>query len=309
MRCFALYVIEAINITMRYKGLDEMALKPLSFSIKSGEIFGIIGHNGSGKSTLLKILSTMLVQTSGDLFVLGKNVKSNGHFVRENIGVFIEPERALYWRLTGYENLQRIACLRKIPKNDFSLQAEIILGTLGLYEDRNKLLYTYSKGMKVKLHIAAAFLGEPSVVLLDEPTAGLDHSSKLQLLSFIKSYADKGNTIIICSHDLTDIKHLCNRILLLQKGEKIALGQYEELMRNIPGEGSIKIKSLQADKIAEWAAERLKPLKIIFLDDSVNILTENLMGNIEIIRNELVFEYSSITYREKELSDIFLYRS
>lgn len=301
-------VIEAIDIEMRYKDQVEVALRPMSFSVESGEILGLIGHNGSGKSTLLKILATILIQTSGDLFVLGQNSKKNGHYVRENLGVFIEPERALYWRLTGYENLQRIACLRKVPKESFLSQSDEILKKLSLYEDRNKLLFAYSKGMKVKLHIAAAFLGDPRIVLLDEPTAGLDHGSKKQLLSLVKGYAEKGNTVIICSHDLVDMQHLCNRVLLLHKGEKIALGNPEELMRNLPGEGSIQIKSLQAEEIVKWATNCLGPLKIHYIEDCVTILTEHLLEDIQIIRNDLPFEYNSITYREKELSDIFLYR-
>ncbi|MDD4296134.1 MAG: ABC transporter ATP-binding protein [Ruminiclostridium sp.] len=304
-----MYAIKAIDIEMRYKGQVEKAIQPLSFCVEPGEILGLIGHNGSGKSTLLKMLATILIQTSGELFVLGQNSKENGHYIRENLGVFIEPERALYWRLTGYENLQRIACLRKVPKKLFLSQSEKILTSLSLYEDRNKLLLAYSKGMKVKLHIAAAFLGEPRIVLLDEPTAGLDHKSKMQFLSLVREYAEKGNTVVICSHDLVDMQHLCNRVLLLHMGEKIALGQPADLMRNFPGEGSILIKSLHTEEIAKWAKECLKPLKVHFKEDCVTVLTEHLIEDILTIRNELRFDYNSISYREKELSDILVYCS
>lgn len=302
-------VIEAINIEMRYKGQAEPALKPVSFSVGSGEVLGLIGQNGSGKSTLLKILATILVQTSGELFVLGRNSRENGHYIRENTGVFFEPERALYWRLTGFENLQRIAGLRRIPEESFLKQSEKILRKLDLYDDRNKFLYTYSKGMKVKLHIAAAFLGEPKIILLDEPTAGLDYRTRYQVLSLVKEYVQKGNTVVICSHDLSDIRHLCHRVFLLRKGEKIAYGSPDELIRSMPGEGIIQIKSPRHEEIAKWAGDYLHPLKIHCEDDCVSILTEHLLEDMQAVRSNMPFEYSSITYREKELSDMFLYSS
>lgn len=210
--------------------------------------------------------------------------------------------------MTGFENLQRIAGLRGIPKESFLKQSEEILKKLHLYEDRNKLLYAYSKGMKVKLHIAAAFLGEPRIILLDEPTDGLDYHTKNQVLSLVKEYAQKGNTVVICSHNITDIQHLCDRVLLLQKGEKIACGSPDEIIRNLPGEGSIQIKSFRHEEIIKWAEDNLSPIKIHCKDDCVSILTEHLLEDIQTIRNNMPFEYSSITYREKELSDLFLYR-
>lgn len=281
----------------------------INLEIHSGEILGILGHNGSGKTTLLKMLSTLTIPASGEIMFDGLNIIKEPQAARQKIGVFLEAERSLYWRLTGYENLERTAALKNMSRDAFRRQADYYLKKLELYAHKDKLVSQYSRGMKVKLNMINMLLGNPEVLLLDEPLAGLDHLSRLAALEILDSLRDPDRIIVICSNNLVEAQKICNKVIIMKSGEIIASGEPIKLLQELPGEGIVEIETMESDKMKEWLTERIHPLRMIDSGGKIVILVENLVYAIEKFRRENVISYINIIYREKDLTDYFMIKT
>ncbi|MEM3566434.1 MAG: ABC transporter ATP-binding protein [Candidatus Bathyarchaeia archaeon] len=205
------------------------ALDGLSFSVKPGEVFGLIGPNGAGKTTALRIVSTLLLPTSGTVKVFGRDVVRDAAEVRRIIS-YLPEEAGAYRYLSGWEYLEFMAKFHTSDKAEarkMVLEAAEISGLGERLKDKTK---TYSKGMKRRLLVARALMLKPKLAILDEPTSGLDVLHSYHVREIIKSYVKRhGVTVLLSSHNMLEVEYLCDRVALINKGKIVAEGEPQEL--------------------------------------------------------------------------------
>ena len=207
------------------------ALKDINFSIKKGEIFGILGPNGAGKSTLIKIMATLLKEDSGSIKILGLDVDKNEKVIRQKINLITGSERGLYWRLTARENLEYFAELYGISKKNKKNLIDKLVKLVGLFGREDEKVEKYSKGMKQRLQIARGLINDPQIIFLDEPTLGLDVLSAVNLRKLIKELSREGKTIIYTTHYMKEAEEICDRVLFINKGKVLDIGNIDDLKR------------------------------------------------------------------------------
>ena len=226
--------IEVRNLTKTFG--DIVAIDDASFTVTNREIYGLIGPNGAGKTTTLRILSTLLKPSSGTATIFGNDVITNPDEVREIIS-YLPEEAGAYQNLSGYEYLGFMAGFYAEDKesaNEMIKEAEIISGLGERLDDRVK---GYSKGMKRRLLLARALMMKPKLLILDEPTAGLDVVHAFHVRQMIKDYADKkGVTVLLSSHNMLEVEYLCHRVALINEGKIIAEGSPDELTQKFSAE-------------------------------------------------------------------------
>jgi len=220
------------------------ALKGISFDVEKGEVFGLLGPNGAGKTTTVKILSTLLLPDGGEAKILGYDVVKEAPEVRKVIGVSLSVEKGFFWKLTGRENLTYFGMLYGLDGERLKDRVEELLELVGLkqLEVADKLYEEYSLGMKARLSLARALLVDPSVVILDEPTLGLDPPSARMLREMLVKIAHKdGKTVLVTTHNMFEAEIVCDRVAIINKGEIIALDIVEKLKQRVADRVSLEI--------------------------------------------------------------------
>ncbi len=198
------------------------AVNNLSFTLKKGNVYGILGPNGSGKSTTLGIILNVVNKTSGNFQWFDGSIST--HEALKKIGAIIERPN-FYPYMTAYENLALVCKIKNIPKDKIDLR----LKDVNLYERKNSKFSTFSLGMKQRLAIASALLNEPEILILDEPTNGLDPQGIHEIRSIIQEISKKGTTILLASHLLDEVEKVCDHVIVLQKGKMIFMGRVDAL--------------------------------------------------------------------------------
>lgn len=217
------YIIETKQLSKDFSG--EAAVNQLSIHVRKNEIYGFLGPNGAGKSTAMKMLLGLLQPTHGSIRLFNKNFDSNQIALLSSVGSLIE-EPSYYANLTGYENLEIIQRLLKLPKENI----DKVLKIVKLYEQKDKLVKNYSLGMKQRLGIALAIIKFPKLLILDEPTNGLDPAGIQEIRELIKSLPQKYDmTVIISSHILSEIEQIATTVGIINKGKLLFEGQLTEL--------------------------------------------------------------------------------
>lgn len=213
------------------------AVDDISLEVNIGEIYGILGANGSGKSTLIRLISTLLTPDAGSIHVFGDDVVTESLKVRQVMNR-VSVEASFFKRLSSAENLIYAARLYGIPSVEAERKSKQILERLGFDPDRmNEEMEHLSRGMQQKVAIARALLTTPMLLLLDEPTTGLDPKSKRDVQAFIEEIRQERNAVIVLTtHDMTEAERLCDKIAIIDKGRFIAEGTVEELIANTPSE-------------------------------------------------------------------------
>lgn len=211
-------------------GRDKVrALDDLSLTINRGEVFGLLGPNGSGKSTTIKLMLGLIFPTTGSATILGHAAGSTA--INERIG-FLPEESYLYRFLTGEETLYFYGRLFKIPSRELKKRVPLLLDTVGLNtKDRKRKLREYSKGMARRIGLAQALINNPDLILLDEPTTGLDPIGTREMKDLIVSLKNQGKTVLLCSHLLADVQDVCDRITILFRGKMQTLGHVHDLLQ------------------------------------------------------------------------------
>ena len=205
------------------------ALKGVTLEVRPGEIFGLLGPNGAGKTTLIKILTTLLLPSSGEAWVNGFHVQRQENQVRASVGCMLMGERGLYWKLTGRENLEYFGALYHLSPQDRRQRALEILERIQLGEIADRTVETYSSGQKMKLAFGKALINDAPLLVLDEPTNTLDVPSASELRAVVRDLHAQGKTIIYTTHIMSEAETLCDRVAIIDHGQLLALGSIEEL--------------------------------------------------------------------------------
>jgi ABC-2 type transport system ATP-binding protein len=222
------FAIEAHGIVRSFKDGEVQALKGVSLQVPRGEVFGLLGPNGSGKTTMVRILSTILTPTSGSATVDGFDVVSQPDEVRRRIGL-AGQYATVDENLTGFENLRMIGSLNHLPKKVVVQRAHELLEQFGLSDAGNRTVKGYSGGMRRRLDLAAALVGNPPILFLDEPTTGLDPQSRQDLWNIIERLVEGGTTVLLTTQYLEEADRLAKQLVVLNKGTIIAQGTSAEL--------------------------------------------------------------------------------
>ena len=216
-------------------------LKDVTMAVKQGDIFGYLGPNGAGKTTTIRIILGLLTATSGKVSLLGQDVQVNN--VRQKIGFVLEAD-GLYDNLSAYDNLLYYARLYDIPQP--SQKVDKVLKQVGLAERGKDKVSTYSKGMRQRLAIARAMAPNPELLVLDEPTAGVDPTGQIEIRQLMLDMIHKEKkTILLSSHNLDEVQRICNRIALIHKGQIRLYGELEQFKREM-GQGGLLIETAEA---------------------------------------------------------------
>ena len=245
-------MIEIKDVTKSYG--RQKVLQNVSFEIMEGELFGLLGPNGAGKSTLIDILTGIQSMDSGDIFINGKSIKTDKVEIRKHLGL-VPQDIALLEELNAVDNLEYFGGLYGLAGAELKNQIEKLLELAGLTDKKKEKVKNYSGGMKRRLNIAVAMLHNPSILILDEPTVGVDAQSRQHIFDYIQSLAEQGTTILYTSHYMEEIEALCKRVFILDLGEEVAYGTKEEVKKLV---GHTQTVALTLDRVPAGFDEVLK---------------------------------------------------
>ncbi len=242
---------------VRRRRTDVQALAGISFEVERGELFGLLGPNGAGKTTTIKILTTLLLPSSGTARVLGFDPARQAGEVRRRVGHVFGGDRGLYDRLSALDNLRYFADLYRVPVREKRARIDSLLELVGLKGRERERVETYSRGMRQRLHIARGLLHDPDVLFLDEPTIGLDPVGAREVRETIAGLRDQGKTILLTTHYMYEADELCQRLAVIAGGRFVASGTPAELKARVLDRTVIEIESFG---VGEEALDRLRAL-------------------------------------------------
>lgn len=223
--------IEITELRKIYKGSWSPALDGLSLQVQKHKIAGLLGPNGAGKTTSINILCGIVKADSGKATIYGMDCDADKMAIRAMIGV-VPQQIALFFNLTAWENFRYVGRLYGLDDNTIKERAQILLERLGLDKHANKQIGRYSGGMKRRANIIASLLHHPELVILDEPTAGVDVQSRAMILDFLKEYNKQGKTILYTSHHLEEAEQICDDVVIVDEGKFVVSGSPKELITN-----------------------------------------------------------------------------
>ncbi|MFW6264952.1 MAG: ABC transporter ATP-binding protein [Bacillota bacterium] len=300
-------LIEIKDLKKEYGNVK--AINGINFSVQKGEIFGFLGPNGAGKTTTISILLGLEKPDKGEALVFGKNSSSFDKEIYRKIGVVFE-EKNLYLRLSGYQNLKFFSEMYGVAEK----RINYLLEKLGLAEAAHRQVKNYSKGMKQRLLICRALLNDPELLILDEPTGGLDPLSLKIIHDSIKEFKEAGKTVFLSTHYMEEADSLCDRLAFINKGNIIVIDSPEEL-KNKYGEEVIEIKALpekfegNKKQFISKIKKHLMDEDSLFMDDIYVTICLSLKGinwGERLNRMKKYLKIKSIHSREGSLHDVFL---
>lgn len=301
-------IIEIKNLTKRYK--NRLVVDNLNFEIKEGCMFGFLGPNGAGKSTSISMICGLVKPSLGDIKVNGYSIVKEKSKAQKSIGL-VPQNIALYTSLTAMDNLKFFGGMYGLKGKILKERIDEALQIAGLSDRRNDKINTFSGGMKRRINIASAIMHHPKVIIMDEPTVGIDPQSRNHILKSAKYLNEEyRSTIIYTSHYMEEVEFLCNDIVILDEGRVITKGTKEEVKRS-----AIEVESLELKvaNITPIIIEKIKTIEgvkgVDFVEDSLNITIKNpqdkLQKIIEILINDSAKIYN-INVTEPNLESVFL---
>jgi ABC-2 type transport system ATP-binding protein len=284
------------------------ALAGISFSVGTGELFGLLGPNGAGKTTLMSIASGLLDPTAGEVFLDGNECRRSDRDLRRIIGI-VPQELAIYNELTARENLRFFGQLYSIETGELETRVERILASIGLSDRADQRAGTFSGGMKRRLNLGASLVHEPKLLLLDEPTTGVDPQSRNHIFEEVRRLNAAGITIVYTSHYMEEVQSLCPRIGIIDHGKLIACDTLPNLLSRLSSRLSFSVRALP-----ETARSRLKAMENAKLTtptaQTVEIecpdVKRTLLQVVSILSEEQV-ELTSLETQEPNLERVFLH--
>lgn len=284
------------NLTKKFGYLT--AVKDLSFTINKGNVYGILGPNGSGKSTTLGIVLNVVNKTSGDFHWFDGNTST--HDALKKVGAIIERPN-FYPYMSGYDNLKLVCKIKGVDYSKIDEKLEVV----GLSERKNSKFKTFSLGMKQRLAIASALLNDPEILILDEPTNGLDPQGIHQIREIIKQIAGNGTTILLASHLLDEVEKVCTHVVVLRKGVKLYSGRVDEM---ISSHGFFELKSNKQEQLLKLIENHKSFGKVKIEDDLITAFLTEPMKSDEF--NQFLFNkdivLTHLVQRKESLEEQFL---
>ncbi len=254
-------MIEVKNVTKKYG--KAIAVEDISFTINEGEIVGLLGPNGAGKSTTMNILTGYIEQTAGEVTIEGYNTLKKPKKAKKQIGYM--PEGVpLYTDLTVKEFVTYMAELKQVNKKERKEKVQKVIEQTGLKEVENKLTRNLSRGYKQRVSMAGALVGEPKILILDEPTVGLDPKQITEIRNLIKELG-KTHTVILSSHILSEVSQICNKVIIINKGKIVAIDTPENLENKVSQNNCIYVTVEDTENKIESMKEKIKEIKNIEL--------------------------------------------
>jgi len=297
-----------VNDLRKHYG-NTVAVDNISFRVARGEFFGLLGPNGAGKTTTIRMLTGLTKPTSGTVKVAGWDCVTESLAVKQRIGVVTEVSN-LYSEMSAWDNLMFVGKLYGVDKSTRTERAKQLLEAFQLYERRHDLIISYSRGMKRRVRIAAAFLHRPEVLFLDEPTSGLDVQSSRLIRSLIRKFNEEGMTIFLTTHYIDEADQLCDRVAIIKQGKIIAEGSPEKLKSSLQGEYVIEVAFSRNDLDVQAHLQSDPIMKgVIKQGDKYHIRT----GTPNTIIKKMVrfaasnrLEITSMNTKQPSLEDVFV---
>lgn len=249
-----------ITVTGLQKIYDEFtAVDQISFEIKQGELFGLLGPNGAGKTTTLRMICGLLQPTHGEVMINGFSVQKESQKIKPLLSVVFDCEN-VYEDLTARENLLFSANLYRLNTSEAKKRVEELLEMFNL-ADRKELVKKFSKGMKQRLNIARALLPEPKILILDEPTNGLDPQSTVLVRDLLLNLKKKGTTILLTSHNIDEVEKVVDTVAIIDHGQLISYGSYADLYKKYSEDQKFEIETLGMDQLERWIPKEVAILQ------------------------------------------------
>lgn len=305
-------LVEARGLAHVYEG-GLRAVDGIDLTLSEGEIFGLLGPNGAGKTTFIRMLATLLPPSEGSLSVAGCDVVEDPNGVRANLG-YVGQRVALDRFLTGRENLRLCAELHHVPRHEVGSRVQSVLDLVELSDRADDLAKSYSGGMQKRLDLACGLLHRPRLLILDEPTLGLDIQTRMRIWEYIRSLRDEGTTLLVTTHYLDEADQLCDRVGIIDHGRLQALGTPQQLKSEIQGD-VVRIHpgaghdggALGADVREELDA--LPEVLDVFDGTPLEVLVEDgatgLPGIVDVLaRHEVSLD--RVAFSHPTLDDVFL---
>ena len=299
-------LLQITELRKRYG--QATALDGVSFEARAGELFGLLGPNGAGKTTLLSIVSCLLEPTSGEAKILGRKASTRDRELRRQIGI-VPQELAIYGELSARENLRFFGSLYGISGGRLAQRVNEVLVAIGLADRANERVQGFSGGMKRRLNLGAAIVHEPKLLLLDEPTTGVDPQSRNHIFEEVRRLAGTGVCVVYTSHYIEEVQALCSRIGIIDRGRLIACDDLAELLTKMPG-----LIRFRLGATTDSLSERLRQIPDVVLNGvngpglelECRDVKTALMRLIALL-NELNIELVSLELIEPNLERVFLY--
>lgn len=297
-------MLDIQNLSYSYK--QRPALKGVSFSVNDREIFGLLGPNGSGKTTLFRILTTSLAMASGNVVVNGLDLSKNPERVREQIGVVFQSP-SLDPKLTVWENLIHQGHLYGLSGLLLKCRVEEMLSRLGLPDRKKEWAGSLSGGLKRRVELAKGLLHRPRLLLLDEPSAGLDPGARIDLWKYLKNLREKEGLMILATTHLMEEADHCDRLAILNEGGLVALGSPEGLRKTVGGDVLV-VKAAEPDGLAEEIENRFR-IKVLRVNRHLQLEHERGARFVTELVEAFPGAIESVTFRKPTLEDVFIHHT
>lgn len=298
-------IISVENIVHRYE--NRTALNGVSFDVRPAELFGLLGPNGSGKTTLFRILSTLMLPTAGRAVIHDYDVAKEPAHVRRQIGVVFQAQ-SIDVKLTAYENLWHEGHLYGLHGSGLKSRIHEILSRVGLADRAKELVETFSGGMQRRIELAKGLLHHPSVLLLDEPTTGLDPGARRDLWQYLQTLRDEEHVSVLVTTHLMEEAERCDRLAIMNEGNLVALGTPAELKNEIGGD----VILLEASRDASLLADRIRSrfhVETTVLENQVRIEREGAHRFVTEVVEAFPGEIEAISISKPTLEDVFIHRT
>lgn len=299
--------LEIKNLTKKFG--DFIAVDNMSLSIKEGEIFGFLGSNGAGKSTTINMIAGLLRSNEGEISILGKNIKKNNRFAKMNIGI-VPQDIAIYEELTAYENVKFFAGLYGLRGAELKARVEEALQFVGLSDKHKSYPKNFSGGMKRRLNIACAIAHRPKLIIMDEPTVGIDPQSRNYILQSVRKLNEMGSTIIYTSHYMEEVEEICTKIAIVDHGKVIAEGTKEQLKAIITDTKDIWIEVKSVENLDVEKLKEINGVKAVQIEEKViKVNSDAGLNNLNKIIQHFInhdVEIRSLEEQAPNLETVFL---